>query len=82
MYWTTGMLNKIVDAPWPLTKYELMEWVDRTTGDRSILSNIEELEDDDEELELEDLCDDLDVPSSWDDDEMDEGVRYTLYEEE
>lgn len=46
MYWTTELADMLADAPWPATKRELIDYVNRTTGQQDLLANLNELEDD------------------------------------
>lgn len=57
-YWNINLLNKLSDAPWPMTKYELYDYINRTSGEPQLLTNIIELEEDyDMEYEsIEDVC--------------------------
>tara|TARA_B100001750_G_scaffold82005_1_gene65066 strand:- start:2159 stop:2380 length:222 start_codon:yes stop_codon:yes gene_type:complete len=56
MYWTLELASKLEDAPWPATKDELLEYCIRTGAPSELLSNIQELEDDDEVYEsIEDV---------------------------
>ena len=56
MYWTLELASKLEDAPWPLTKDELLEYCIRTGAPSGLISNIQELEDDDEIYEsIEDI---------------------------
>ena len=48
MYWTLELASKLEDAPWPLTKDELLEYCIRTGAPSGLVSNIQELEDDNE----------------------------------
>ena len=56
MYWTLELASKLEDAPWPATKDELLEYCIRTGAPSELLSNIQELEDDNEVYEsIEDV---------------------------
>ena len=56
MYWTLELASKLEAAPWPATKDELLEYCIRTGAPSELLSNIQELEDDDEVYEsIEDV---------------------------
>ena len=56
MYWTLELASKLEDAPWPLTKDELLEYCIRTGAPSGLVSNIQELEDDNEIYEsIEDI---------------------------
>lgn len=51
MYWTLQLATQLDDAPWPLTKTELIDYAKRSGVDSQIVENLEELEDDGEEYE-------------------------------
>ena len=56
MYWTLELASKLEDAPWPATKDELLEYCIRTGAPSELLTNIQELEEDDEVYEsIEDI---------------------------
>lgn len=70
MYWTTELADMLADAPWPATKRELLDYVNRTTGRAELLENINELEDD-ESIEYDSILDlwpdYLDPEDAWPD---------------
>ena len=49
MYWTLELASKLEDAPWPATKDELLDYVNRIGAPAEVIENLQELEDDDEE---------------------------------
>lgn len=51
MYWTLLLATQLEDAPWPSTKYELIDYATRSCLDPQIVENLAELEDDGEEYE-------------------------------
>ena len=51
MYWTLQLATQLDDAPWPLTKTELIDYAKRSGVDSQIVENLEELEDDGEEYD-------------------------------
>ena len=51
MYWTLEMASHLDDAPWPATKNELIDYAKRTCAPMSVIENLEEIEDEDEEFE-------------------------------
>ena len=56
MYWTLELASKLEDAPWPATKYELIEWAIRTAAATSVIDNLKETEDEGEVYDrIEDL---------------------------
>lgn len=51
MIWTEQIAELLTDAPWPMTKAELIDFVERTSGNSILLDNFAELEDDGEEYD-------------------------------
>lgn len=51
MYWTLEMASHLDDAPWPANKNELIDYAKRTCAPMSVIENLEEIEDEDEEFE-------------------------------
>ena len=50
MYWTLELASKLEDAPWPATKYQLLDYANRIGVPEEVIENLHELEDEDEEL--------------------------------
>ncbi len=48
MIWTVELASYLIDAPWPATRNELIEYVDRIGAPLELLENLKELEDTDE----------------------------------
>ncbi len=48
MIWTVELASYLIDAPWPATRDELIEYVDRIGAPLELLENLKELEDTDE----------------------------------
>ena len=48
MYWTLDLAMYLVDAPWPCTKEELIDFADRTGAPDQVIENLQELEDEGE----------------------------------
>ncbi|MBR6490639.1 MAG: DUF2795 domain-containing protein [Muribaculaceae bacterium] len=48
MYWTYELAIKLVDAPWPATKEELIDYAYRSGAPLEVIENLQELEDDGE----------------------------------
>lgn len=69
MFWSYSLILSLSDAPWPMTKSEIAEYINRTTGNRQLLENISELDDYDEYESVEDIC-------PWYDD-LFEGFEYS-----
>lgn len=46
MYWTLSLATTLDDAPWPLTKEELIGWASRSGVPMAAIDNLQELEDD------------------------------------
>lgn len=51
MYWTLELANYLVDAPWPATKDELIDYCIRSGAPLELIENLQELEDDGEAFE-------------------------------
>ena len=49
MYWTLELASKLEDAPWPVTKDELLDYANRMGAPSEVIENLNELEGDDEE---------------------------------
>lgn len=56
MYWNLSLILSLSDAPWPMTKEEITEYINRTTGNSQLLENISELDDYDIYESIEDIC--------------------------
>ncbi len=50
MIWTVELASYLIDAPWPATRDELIEYVDRIGAPLELLENLKELEDTDEDF--------------------------------
>jgi hypothetical protein len=48
MIWTIELASYLIDAPWPATKEELIEYADRIGSPLEVIENLKELEDDEE----------------------------------
>ncbi len=48
MIWTVELASYLIDAPWPATKEELIEFADRIGAPLDVIDNLKELEDSDE----------------------------------
>ncbi len=63
--WTLELASYLNDAPWPATKYELIEYAERTCAPQEVIDNLKDLEDNDEVYEsIEDIW--HDIPSGED----------------
>lgn len=51
MYWTLELASRLLDAPWPATKDELIDFAERSGLPDEVVENLKELEDDDYEYE-------------------------------
>ena len=73
MIWTIELASYLVDAPWPATKEELIEYADRIGSPVEVIENLQELDDDDEIYEsIEDIWPDYPTDEDFfyfDDDE-------------
>lgn len=47
------MASHLDEAPWPASKKELIEYAKRTCAPDSVIENLEELDDDEEDIEYE-----------------------------
>ncbi len=47
MYWSINLINHLIDAPWPATKVELIEYAMRNSSPEAVVENLKELLDDD-----------------------------------
>jgi len=60
MIWTLELASYLLDAPWPATKAELIDYANRIGAPREVIENLEELEDSDEMYEsIEDIWPDF-----------------------
>ncbi len=65
MIWTVELAAYLIDAPWPATKEELIEYSERIGTPYEVIDNLKELEDSDEPYEtIEDIW--PDYPSDED----------------
>jgi hypothetical protein len=65
MIWTVELASYLVDAPWPATKEELIDYADRIGAPLEVIENLNELEDNEEFYEsIEDIW--PDYPSDED----------------
>lgn len=57
MYWTFDLASRLVDAPWPASKEELIDYATRSGAPMAVVENLQELDDDDRVYErFEDIC--------------------------
>ncbi len=60
MIWTLELAQYLLDAPWPATKAELIDYANRIGAPREVIENLEELEDSEEMYEgIEDIWPDF-----------------------
>jgi hypothetical protein len=60
MYWNLDLARYLVDAPWPATKEELIDYASRIGAPQEVLENLNELQDNDEQYEsIEELWPDF-----------------------
>ncbi|MDR0789892.1 MAG: DUF2795 domain-containing protein [Bacteroidales bacterium] len=45
MYWTLELASKLGDAPWPVTKEELIDYAIRSGAPTELIENLKEIED-------------------------------------
>ena len=48
MYWTLELATKLVDAPWPATREELLDYAIRSGAPMEVIENLQEMDDDGE----------------------------------
>ena len=48
MYWTLELASKLEDAPWPVTKDELLDYANRIGAPAEVMEDLSELEDDED----------------------------------
>jgi len=51
MYWTLELANYLVDAPWPASKDELIDYAIRSGAPLELIENLQELEDEGDPFE-------------------------------
>ncbi|GAA4163880.1 MULTISPECIES: DUF2795 domain-containing protein [Chryseobacterium] len=72
MYWTLELASYLSDAPWPMTKSELIDYAIRTGAPMEVVENLQAIED---EGEIYDAIDEIwsDYPTDedylWNEDE-------------
>jgi hypothetical protein len=74
MIWTIELASFLVDAPWPATRDELIEYAERIGAPYELIENLKELEDNEEIYEsIEDIWPDYptDEDFFYNDDEYD-----------
>ena len=65
MFWTLELASKLEDAPWPATKYELIDYAMRSGAPLEVIENLQGIEDEGEIYEcIEDIW--PDYPSKED----------------
>ena len=65
MYWTLELASKLEDAPWPVTKDELVDYAQRSGAPLEVIENLMEIEDEGDVYEsMEDIW--PDYPSKED----------------
>ncbi|MFK7904587.1 MAG: DUF2795 domain-containing protein [Chitinophagales bacterium] len=56
MFWTLKLASELLDAPWPASKDELLDYAIRTGASDPVRQNLQELEEEDEIYEtIEDV---------------------------
>lgn len=73
MYWTLELAGTLADAPWPATKWELIDYAERSGLPDAVIENLNELEEEEEEYEdITEIWPDMptrDDELGWSDDE-------------
>ena len=52
MYWTLELASYLIDAPWPATKDELIDYAIRTGAPLEVVENLQEIEEEEEVYEV------------------------------
>ena len=55
MYWTLELAHKLVDAPFPASRDELIDYAMRHGAPREVIENLQELEDEEPFEGIEDI---------------------------
>jgi len=55
MFWTLELSKYLIDAPWPSTKDELLDYAIRSGAPLQVVENLQELESDDENYVYESM---------------------------
>lgn len=65
MYWTLELASYLVDAPWPSSKEDLIDYAIRSGAPVEVIENLEELDD---EIEIYEAIDEIwpDYPTQED----------------
>ena len=72
MYWTLELASYLIDAPWPATKEEIIDYALRTGAPMEVVENLEALEDEGEIYEsIEEIWPDYPTEEDylWNEDE-------------
>ncbi len=72
MYWTLELASYLIDAPWPATKEEIIDYALRTGAPMEVVENLEALEDEGEVYEsIEEIWPDYPTEEDylWNEDE-------------
>jgi len=51
MFWNLDLARYLVDAPWPATKDELIDYASRIGAPQEVIENLNELQDGDDQYE-------------------------------
>lgn len=51
MYWNLELARYLVDAPWPASREELIDYANRIGAPQEVIDNLYELEENDEQYE-------------------------------
>jgi len=51
MFWNLDLARYLVDAPWPATKDELIDYASRIGAPQEVIENLDELQDGDDQYE-------------------------------
>lgn len=66
MFWTYELATKLENAPWPASKYELIDYVERSCSSMVLMENLQELEDNGEVYEsIEDIWPEYSSIDPW-----------------
>ena len=65
MYWTFELINYLIDAPWPASKSELIDYVSRIGAPLELIENLEQLEDEGLYYDIDEVCPDRPTESEY-----------------
>ena len=70
MFWTLKLASELLDAPWPATKDELLDYAIRTGASPAVVQNLQELEEEEEIVGEEDQQEEEEMVQEMEEQEM------------